>query len=184
MALGNILMTVVGGARISFRDRLGSPARLYSSQGVLITDMGEIVAPTSGEIDVWADDRSTYTVQENLVNGVGRTWNAVEAASPGEVVDRPGFVRTVGANRTLTAADNGCVLECTTTVTLTVPVGLPKGFRCEILPNGTTSIARSGDALINGAGTTLTRAAATAANAVVSIVSRASAPDSYVVTGS
>lgn len=89
----------------------------------------------------------------------------------------------VATSRALTQADNGMWLECTATVTLTVPVGLI-GFSCSVIPSGTTSIASSGGALLNGATTTLTRAAATAANAIVSIVGRTSAVDSYVVSGS
>lgn len=90
-------------------------------------------------------------------------------------------VITVATSRALTAADNGATLECTATVTLTVPEGLPAGFGCAVIPSGTTSVARSGAALLNGAGTTLTRAAAS--NAMFAITARASAVDSYVVTG-
>lgn len=88
---------------------------------------------------------------------------------------------TVATSRSLTDADNGKTLECTATVTLTVPIGLMTNFGCAIIPNGTTSIASSGGALIQGATTTLTRAAAT--NAIFAIVPRASAANSYVVTG-
>ncbi len=88
----------------------------------------------------------------------------------------------VAASRALTAADSGKVLECTAAdLTLTVPAGLPATFGCRVIPNGTTSIARSGGALLNGAGTTLTRL--DSANAVVEIIARISAADSYVVTG-
>lgn len=87
----------------------------------------------------------------------------------------------VASSRALTDADNGKTLECTGTVTLTVPTGLMTNFGCAIIPNGTTSVASSGGALINGATTTLTRAAS--ANAVFAIVPRASAANSYVVTG-
>ena len=87
----------------------------------------------------------------------------------------------VASSRALTDADNGKTLECTATVTLTVPTGLMSNFGCAIIPNGTTSIASSGGALIQGATTTLTRAAAT--NAIFAIVPRASAANSYVVTG-
>lgn len=87
----------------------------------------------------------------------------------------------VASSRALTDADNGKTLECTATVTLTVPTGLMSNFGCAIIPNGTTSIASSGGALIQGATTTLTRAAAT--NAIFAIVPRASATNSYVVTG-
>jgi hypothetical protein len=89
---------------------------------------------------------------------------------------------TVAASRVLTDADNGKVLECTATATLTVPVGLKAGFRCTVLCAGTTSVASSGGTLLNGATSTLTRAVAS--NPAIDIIARASAQDSYVVTGS
>ena len=88
----------------------------------------------------------------------------------------------VGTTRALTNSDNGKILECTTTVTLTVPTGLTAGFSCIVIPSGTTSIASSGGALLNGATTTVTRTATT--NAIFAIQGRASASDSYVVSGS
>jgi hypothetical protein len=89
---------------------------------------------------------------------------------------------TVGAARTLTEADNEKVIECTGTLTITVPINLPAGFNCRVIPSGTTSIASSGGTLLNGATTTLTRTAA--ANPIFDIVARFSAKNSYVVTGS
>ena len=88
----------------------------------------------------------------------------------------------VSVSRALDSADNGATLECSATVTLIVPAGLPREFGCIVIPSGTTSIASSGGALLNGATTTLTRAAAS--NSTVAIIGRASAADSYVVTGS
>ena len=90
----------------------------------------------------------------------------------------------VASSRSLTAADNGHVLECTATVSLTVPATLPAYFSCTVIPSGTTSIVSAGGTLLNGATTTLTRAAATAANAILTIQARVSAANSYVVTGS
>ena len=91
-------------------------------------------------------------------------------------------VKTVAASRALTAADDGCVLECTATVTLTVPVSLPAEFGCGVIPSGTTSVASDGTALVNGATTTLTRAATS--NPMFGIQQRLSSANSYVVTGS
>jgi hypothetical protein len=92
-----------------------------------------------------------------------------------------GQVVSVAASRAITAQDNGAVLECTAVgVTLTVPAGLPAGFAVLAIPSGTTTIASSGGALLNGATASLTRSAA--ANAAFSILPR-SAADSYVVTG-
>lgn len=95
----------------------------------------------------------------------------------------PAAAQGEATSRSLVNADNGKTLECTATITLTVPVGLVRGFRCTVIPSGTTSVARSGSALLNGAGTTLTRLAATAANATFDIRARGSADDNYVVTG-
>ncbi len=89
----------------------------------------------------------------------------------------------VGSSRNLTAADNGLTLECTaSSVTLTVPAGLGANFGCAVIPKGTTSIASSGGALLNGSTSTVNRA--DTSNSVFALVSRASATDSYVVTGS
>jgi hypothetical protein len=91
-------------------------------------------------------------------------------------------IKTVATSRALTAADDGATLECTATVTLTVPAGLPANFGCAVIPSGTTSIASDGTALLNGALTTLTRAAAS--NPMFGIVLRASVANSHVVSGS
>lgn len=87
----------------------------------------------------------------------------------------------VATSRALTSADNGRVLEATATVTLTVPAGLPAGFRCVVIPSGTTSVAFSGAATGNGAATTITRAAAS--NAMFGILQRGSSANSYVIDG-
>jgi len=88
----------------------------------------------------------------------------------------------VASSRALTAADNGNTLECAAGITVTVPAGLGANFGVAIeVPAGTVSIASSGGALLNGATTTLTRAST---NIMFAIVARASATDSYSVTGS
>jgi len=86
----------------------------------------------------------------------------------------------VGSSRPLASTDNGLVLECTATATLTVPAGLPAGFRCVVIPFGTTSVAFTGTTG-NGAATTITRAAAS--NAVFGITQRGSNANSYIVDG-
>ena len=87
----------------------------------------------------------------------------------------------VSASRTLVEADNGQFLEMLAAgLTLTVPSGLSVNWNCQIIPLGTTSIAASGTTL-NGAGTTLTRAAAS--NVVFSIIPRVSNGNAYLVTG-
>ena len=91
---------------------------------------------------------------------------------------------TVSASRTLTAADDSNMLECTAGITLTVPSGanaLPAGFCCNVIPFGTITVQSDGTSLLNGATTAITRAATS--NLLFAIVGRASTPSTYVVTG-
>lgn len=97
------------------------------------------------------------------------------------LVEGGGNTTTVATSRALTAADNGATLECTATVSLTVPAGLPANFGCAVMPFGTTSVVSGGGTLLNGATTTLTRTAAS--NGMFAITARASVANSYVVTG-
>lgn len=86
----------------------------------------------------------------------------------------------VTASRNIASTDNGLVLECTATATLTVPASLPAGFRCVVIPFGTTSVAFTGTTG-NGAATTITRAASS--NAAFGIMQRGSNANSYIVDG-
>ncbi len=96
---------------------------------------------------------------------------------------RPSATFAVPASRSLNSTDWGKALDCTAGgLTLTVPVGLPLDFWCFVIPNGTTSIASDGTALLNGATTTITRAAATAANTMFQIRMKSTA-NSFAVTG-
>lgn len=154
-----------------------------------------VVAPNVyTEFGISAPIGSTITVGDDY--GASLVWSLKAIDTDGvlsEPGNRPfdqvppqspvsGVAITVGSSRALTSADDGKIIECTTTVTLTVPASLPSGFACVVIPSGTTSVASSGGALLNGATTTLTRAAAS--NAMFAIQSRASAVDSYVVSGS
>jgi hypothetical protein len=89
--------------------------------------------------------------------------------------------RAVSSGRALTADDNGCILDCTATLTLNVPAGLPQNFQCRVLTlaANTTSISFTGTTG-NGAGTTLVRAGAT--QLWVDIIGR-SVANAFVVTG-
>lgn len=86
-------------------------------------------------------------------------------------------------SRTLTQADNGQTIDCTASLSLTVPIGLPAGFAVSIqLGAGVTvSVVSDGTALLNGATTTIARAVA--ANVWFAVGMR-STQDSYAVTGS
>lgn len=100
----------------------------------------------------------------------------------GWVSNTPGNITTtVGTSRSLVAADNGNTLECTATVSLTVPAGLDRGFSVAVIPFGTTSIVSSGGALLDGVTATQTRTKTS--NKMFAIVGLASAADSYTVTG-
>lgn len=124
------------------------------------------MAPTDGEAALLA----RFATNATGVIGVAAPGGAVQGASV-----------SVATSRALTAADDGCVIECTAGgLTITVPAGLPTNFGCVVVPNGTTTVASSGGALINGATTSLTRTAAS--NPTFAIVARTAA-NSYVVTG-
>ena len=88
----------------------------------------------------------------------------------------------VTSSRDITADDNGKFLTPSGTLTLTIPAGLDPmpSFTVDCPASGTVSIARSGAATINGAGTTLTR---TRANNPVGFVVLAHESDAYGVSG-
>lgn len=100
----------------------------------------------------------------------------------------PSTTAQISANTTITALNastyDGQTLEFTGAFTLTISAGLNNNFGCAIIPpaSGNASIASDGTATLNGATTTLTRAAA--GNAMVAITQRASNRNAYVVTGS
>jgi len=114
-------------------------------------------------------------VTARLTGGSGFSW---------AVFNGQKAVLAVGAYQ-LDPEDDQAVIECTTTLTITAKQGLTSivpDFACVVIPNGTTSVASDGVALLNGATTTLTRTAAS--NAMFAIQARASAADSLVVNGS
>lgn len=97
----------------------------------------------------------------------------------------------VTANIVLTTGQNGNqdyydgqILEFSGAFSITLPVGLKQGFGFSLIPPaaGNASIVSDGTVLLNGATTTVTRAAA--ANALCALVQRASANNSYVINGS
>lgn len=92
-----------------------------------------------------------------------------------------GMTLAVTVNRPLSPDDNGNLLDCVNAdLTITVPQGLPVGFSCLVIPGGTTTFASSGGTLLNGATTSVTRAAAS--NATVTILTRANNAG-YLITG-
>jgi hypothetical protein len=54
-------------------------------------------------------------------------------------------ISTEGTSRTIAVGDNGMILKCTTSITLTLPAtGIPEGFNCMVLQNGTGQVTFSG----------------------------------------
>jgi len=54
-------------------------------------------------------------------------------------------ISTEGSSRTIAVGDNGMILKCTTAITLTLPAtGIPEGFNCMVLQNGTGQVSFSG----------------------------------------
>lgn len=131
----------------------------------------------SGETRTFGPYQLTQQFEVSVQTGLAEVTEGIADATLLQGVAVP-----VSVSRDLNASDNGLTLECTATVTLTVPAGLPAGFQCAVLASGTTSVASGGGTLLNGATSTLTRAAAT--NTAFAIIGRASAVDSYAVTGS
>lgn len=169
-------------ALVAVKDQFGAPARLYydAAGANAMPDLGMVTATATGAVDFYVSDEKSYTLEVyyggQLVDRIG----GVEAT--GTTPQDGAGVSTVGASRNLTAADHGMTLECTAAVTLTFPAGLPRNFACKVLPNATTTFASAGGTLINGGTGNVTRAAATAANAVILIVAR-SAANSFVISG-
>jgi hypothetical protein len=89
----------------------------------------------------------------------------------------------VAASREITADDSGAWLLPVAGVTLTIPAGLNPmpSFTVDCPAAGAVSIARSGAATINGAGTVLTRTRA--ANPVGFVVLAHADADAYGVSG-
>jgi len=117
-------------------------------------------------------------------NGTKKWIGTLDAAGQ-EQIGGPSIASVVqiSGSRSLTASDDGNVLELTNpTLTLTVPnTGLSSTFSCVVIPNGTTSIASQSTALLNGATTTLSRSFAS--TPMFAIQARGSASNSYVVSG-
>lgn len=108
--------------------------------------------------------------------------NVIRGPDGRSIVDLSSSTTLVAASRGLTAEDDGKVLECAADgIVLTVPTGLPAGFRCDVIPDGTTEVAPAEGVTLNGGTAALDRDAED--NPLVTIVARASAADSYVVTG-
>lgn len=170
----------------------GFPLRVWVNPGGSDTVLVEInqggwatvdsyVAEAEFILDYNSDETAITDIRFTRSGGSGTASKAYVGPNVvGTAVDYG--ISQVSGSRSLTTADNGQVLELTSaTLTLTVPTGLGSTFSCVVIPNGTTSIASSGGTLLNGATTTLTRAYSS--NPMFAIQARASASNSYVVSG-
>jgi hypothetical protein len=125
-------------------------------------------------------------VCEELVDSNGASLSSVFLTPP-QVASTQALVsgdRTAdAASRDITAADNAKSLAPTGTLTYTIPAGLDPmpSFTVDCPASGTISIAKSGAATLNGAGTTLTRTRAS--NPVGFVVLAHVDTDAYGVSG-
>jgi hypothetical protein len=126
------------------------------------------------EFRLGIDGKCDFEMDDNSV----RTMNLVEVQT---LVSGERILDTT--SREITSADNGKSLAPTGTLTYTIPQGLNPmpSFSVDCPASGTISIARSGTATINGAGTTLTRTRAN--NPVGFIVLAHVDVDAYGVSG-
>lgn len=144
---------------------------VFDTYGNLLP-VGNIYTPPS-------DGYATSLIRSLKATDTDSVLNATENARfvPG------GRISIEPASRTITNNDYGKTLEASNaSLTFTLPYGLNLDFWFNVIPKGTTSIASSGGALLNGATTTITRA--DTANTIFTIYARATAPSSYLVTGS
>lgn len=204
MPLGNIRLTLGASSKVVVSNVEGQRAALYvTSVGGLLSNRGETTCNSSGVLDVWVDDGFRYVVQDYGVDGMiartlgnveavvggvernsGATGSAASALTESQVLAVVGDTISVPTSRALTVADNGKVLELGANIALTVPIGLADGtneFGCSVIANGVNTIVSSGGTLLNGAITTVSRDAAY--NVMFAIVGRATAANSYVVSG-
>jgi hypothetical protein len=110
----------------------------------------------------------------------GASLNSTEVAAARALVS--GDRIADATSRSITSEDNAKFLAPTGSLTYTIPAGLDPmpSFTVDCPASGTVSIARSGGATLNGAGTTLTR---TRASNPVGFVVLAHESDAYGVSG-
>ena len=113
--------------------------RLFSgsteTNGINILENGNVGIKNSAPakaLDVTGD----VAISGNLTGG-----NAATSKLSGFVSN----ISTEGTSRTIAVGDNGMILKCTTAITLTLPAtGIPEGFNCMVLQNGTGQVTFSG----------------------------------------
>lgn len=123
-----------------------------------------------------------YELTDAADNRVADSFSVAETSSIRSFVS--GDRIADAASRDITAADNAKSLAPTGALTYTIPAGLSPmpSFTVDCPASGTISIAKSGAATLNGAGTTLTRTRAS--NPVGFVVLAHTDADAYGVSGS
>jgi len=110
----------------------------------------------------------TVTLSNSDISGLGT------AATSASTDFSPAFFTTVAESttaRTLSDSDNGKVIVCSNsaTVTVTIPTGLTAGFSCTIVQSGTGTVQVEGGATIYGLGSKTATAGQYAALNVIPI---------------
>lgn len=143
------------------RGLIPSPANglmVYQTDGVVgfYVNTGTSVTP------VWSRVNMDWTRTGNdisyTIGNVSTTGNLIGGnVSTSTISGFAANVATITANYSITAADNGKIIQSTsaTAITVTIPTGLPIGFNCTIVQMGTGQITFSGTYL-NRAGFTKT----------------------------
>ncbi|BDB52201.1 hypothetical protein [Flavobacterium ammonificans] len=143
------------------RGLIPSPANglmVYQTDGVVgfYVNTGTSVTP------VWSRVNMDWTRTGNdisyTIGNVSTTGNLIGGnVSTSTISGFAANVATITANYSITAADNGKIIQSTsaTAITVTIPTGLPIGFNCTIVQMGSGQITFSGTYL-NRAGFTKT----------------------------
>ena len=164
------------------RTAIASPANgllVYQTDGVtgFYVNTGTAAAPTWTRVNMdWTRTGNdiAYTAGNISTTGTLTGGNSSTSSISGFAAN----VATITANYSITAADNGKVIQSTSAsaITVTIPTGLPTGFNCTVVQMGAGQITFSGT-YVNRTGFTKTASQ----YAVVSILHLGS--NSIIVTG-
>ena len=164
------------------RTAIASPANgllVYQTDGVtgFYVNTGTAAAPTWTRVNMdWTRTGNdiAYTAGNISTTGTLTGGNSSTSSISGFAAN----VATITANYSITAADNGKVIQSTSAsaITVTIPTGLPTGFNCTVVQMGAGQITFSGT-YVNRTGFTKTASQ----YAVVSILHLGS--NSILVTG-
>ena len=132
------------------RGNIPSPANgllVYQTDGVtgFYVNTGTAVSPTWTRVNMdWTRTGNdiAYTAGNVSTTGTLTGGNSSTSSISGFAAN----VASIAANYSITAADNGKVIQSTsaTAITLTIPTGLPTGFNCTVVQMGAGQITFSG----------------------------------------